>query len=174
MKIRTITSGLGSGGHSKRCDFVELVENLKGEELLLAAERNVLVETLKTGALGLPLAPEPTYLVDGRNSRPANPPPYEDEALGNNVDSTRPKTIRKREVDQEDLAFLVHWLASHEMKIDFELYRGKEKGELLNVVRAYYDHHREDLELMDALQHILHEEDWDAIRRPAEAGTSEA
>ncbi|KAG2004248.1 hypothetical protein CC2G_002823 [Coprinopsis cinerea AmutBmut pab1-1] len=41
----------------------ELVENLKGEELLLAAERNVL-ETLKTGALGLPLAPEPTYLVE--------------------------------------------------------------------------------------------------------------
>lgn len=81
-----------------------------------------------------------------------------------NHESTGPKTLLKSHPDESDTDYLINWLFYNDMKIDFGLYKGKEKPELLNIVRAYHDKFRQDLDLMETLQGILHQEDWDALQ----------
>lgn len=39
------------------------LEDLRNQELLYASKDNVLIETLPTGMLGLPITPEPVYEI---------------------------------------------------------------------------------------------------------------
>ncbi|KAJ2921368.1 hypothetical protein H1R20_g15729, partial [Candolleomyces eurysporus] len=179
-------------------------DDLKGEDLVCASRDNVLIETLKAGTLGLPLVPKPTYPVKHPSGvcEPVFLDPsiqghlltimpnllYVALAILHppillltkmkrwyfNYESTRPKTISKTSSDKGDLDFLIFWLFENDMKINFDLYKGKEKPELLKFVRAYRDNIRDHMELMEALQGVLHEEDWDAIQVTPETSTSEA
>jgi hypothetical protein len=87
-------------------------------------------------------------------------------------DSTRPKTVSKNKSDKEDLDFVLFWLSANDMKIDFNLYKGKTKADLLKLVKAYRDKSCDNMALMEALQEVLHEEDWAAIQVTPEASTS--
>lgn len=58
------------------------------------------------------------------------------------------------------------------MKINFDFYRGKEKPELLMLVRAYRHKLGDDAELLEALKGALQEDDWDAIQAPPEPSTT--
>lgn len=154
------------------------VENLKGEDLVHASSNNILIEMLKTGTLGLPAVAEPIYTIkhpSGVSFAILSPPILlltKMKRWWTTHESTRPKTITKNRSDKNDLDFLIFWLSSNKMKIDFDLYKGKEKPELLKTVRAYRDKFRDNVELMKALQEVLHEEDWDAIQVAPETSTS--
>ena len=87
-------------------------------------------------------------------------------------DSTRPKTVSKNRSDKNDLDFLLFWLSANDMKIDFDLYKGKTKQDLLKIVKAYRDKFLGNVALMGALQEVLYEEDWAAIQVTPEASTS--
>lgn len=58
---------------------------------------------------------------------------------------------------------MIYWLSDQEMLIRFELYKGKEKADLLNFVRAYRNKFQENEELMGALESVLHPEDWQLL-----------
>jgi hypothetical protein len=89
-------------------------------------------------------------------------------------ESTRPKTVSKNRSDKEDLDFLIFWLAENDQKIDFDLYKGKEKPELLNFVRTFHDKFSNEKVLMEALRDVLDEEDWEAIQLRPETSTPKA
>ncbi len=72
-------------------------------------------------------------------------------------------TIRKVKSDKNDLDFMTLWLAENEMKIEFEKYKGKPKHELLGWVRGYRDSCQENVEVMEALQSIIKQEDWEVL-----------
>jgi hypothetical protein len=80
-----------------------------------------------------------------------------------NHESTRPKTLSKNLSDKNDLDFLIFWLSDNDKKIDFKHYQGKAKPELLTFVRAYRNKFKDNAGLMEVLQSILDEEDWNAL-----------
>ena len=75
-------------------------------------------------------------------------------------DSTRPQTIAKNHSDLRDLHYLVYWLADNKMTIEFELYQGKSKEELLKYVSLYQEKMGQDQNLMEALKMAIKPEDW--------------
>ena len=79
-----------------------------------------------------------------------------------NLESTRPATVRKNISDRRDLDFLVLWLANNGMTIEFELYEGKPKEELLKFVRKYREKVGEN-ELMETLKIAMKPLDWDLL-----------
>lgn len=76
--------------------------------------------------------------------------------------STRPLTIRKVASDRNDIQFLIVWLAERGICIQFELYRGKTKPELLTMVRRFQDKYAEQTELMDHLRSVM-PDDWSSM-----------
>lgn len=177
----------------------EPVDDLQGEELVRASRGNVLIETLGAGTIGLPVVAEPIYLVEHPSGfckflallwltahlpsgipialKILSPPILlltKMKRWYHNRESTYPKFLSKNKSDKSDIDFLIGWLFENDMKINFDLYQGKEKPELLKFVRAYHDKFREDLELMEILQEILHQEDWDELQAIEETSTSES
>jgi len=80
-----------------------------------------------------------------------------------NLDSTRPKTMLKNRPDRRDLDYLVSWLVDNQMTIEFELYQGKTKDDLLKFVRRYREQVGEDKVLMQALKLAMKPLDWDLL-----------
>lgn len=68
--------------------------------------------------------------------------------------------MAKSKSDQADLVFMIIWLASEDMKIEFELYQGKSKADLLKYVRTFRKKFCDDIELMGYLKDIIKPEDW--------------
>ena len=77
-------------------------------------------------------------------------------------ESTRPKTIQKNIVDATDIQYMIFWLASNNIRIEFEKYSGKSKDELLALVRKFRAKFADNEDLMAALQVALGE-DWDLL-----------
>ena len=80
-----------------------------------------------------------------------------------NLDSTRPKTMLKNRSDRRDLDYLVSWLVENQMTIEFELYQGKTKDDLLKFVKRYREQVGEDEVLMQALKLATKPLDWDLL-----------
>jgi hypothetical protein len=81
--------------------------------------------------------------------------------------STRPKTRAKCASDAADLEYIIQWMFERELKIAFGDYQGKDKVDLLRLVRIYWDKllldERE--ELVEMLRSIMHEEDYTHISK---------
>lgn len=75
-------------------------------------------------------------------------------------DSTYPKTIAKQLSDKRDLDYMVAWLASNDMTIEFEKYKGKSKAELLQFVRYYREQVEADKQTIENLQKAMKPDDW--------------
>ncbi|GBE90122.1 hypothetical protein SCP_1801460 [Sparassis crispa] len=76
--------------------------------------------------------------------------------------STRPKTVRKTASDRDDINFLIAWLAERNISIQFELYQGKTKVELLRMVRQFHGKYEERADLMEKLKSIM-ESEWEEM-----------
>ncbi|KAG9224473.1 hypothetical protein CCMSSC00406_0007666 [Pleurotus cornucopiae] len=135
------------------------------------ARAHVLIETLATGNLGLPTAPEPT-LQFSTQDLPIELPVLHPSVLiltklkrwTNIFASSRPKSRKKAASDLVDITFLVQWLIQEELRIDFDLYQlseGKERSVLLDYVRMYWDHllEGENAEQVTLLVSILRDND---------------
>ncbi|KAF4596122.1 hypothetical protein EYR38_007496 [Pleurotus pulmonarius] len=139
------------------------------------ARTHVLIETLATGNLGLPTAPEPT-LQFSTQDLPIELPVLHPSVLiltklkrwTTIFTSTHPKSRKKAASDFSDIAFLVQWLIQQELFIDFDQYQlseGKERSVLLNYVRMYWDHllEGENVEQVTLLVSILRNDDRNEI-----------
>ncbi|KAJ7222314.1 hypothetical protein GGX14DRAFT_352512, partial [Mycena pura] len=116
--------------------FKETNPDLSGEGLVRASRDNVLIETLQTGTLGLPSVAGPLYAVLNV-LHPRVLILTKMKRWSQNCNSTHPRTMMKNASDARDLRWLVLWLATNDMTIDFEGYAGKTKEELLQFVRLY-------------------------------------
>ncbi|KAF8549498.1 hypothetical protein OG21DRAFT_1447782 [Imleria badia] len=172
LQLREKLSGLNERFTSAGIKFYfvkEPVNDLKGDALVRASKDNVLIETLEAGSIGLPIVAEPRYLIEHDSGFPIyilDPPVLLLTKMKRwfyNYESTRPKTLSKNLSDKNDLDFLIFWLSDNDKKIDFGQYKGKGKPELLTFVRAYRNKYKDNAELMEALQSILCEEDWNAL-----------
>ncbi|KAF8802084.1 hypothetical protein BYT27DRAFT_7261206 [Phlegmacium glaucopus] len=147
----------------------EQIGDLRNEELLYASKDNVLIETLPSGMLGLPITAEPVYDIlteSGQSIRILHPSVLILTKLKRwscNYDSTRPKTVLKNKSDQKDISYLLNWLADKEMTVAFEDYKGKTKDDLLVYVRNYRDKFRDDVELIEVLKSVMKPDDWKAL-----------
>ncbi|KIK02849.1 hypothetical protein K443DRAFT_121764 [Laccaria amethystina LaAM-08-1] len=75
---------------------------------------NVLIETLRTGTLGLPQAAEPLYMVCSPSG------------VAQEVVHHPPIHVLKHRSDEGDIDYMVHWLAQNRLTIQFGEYKGKE------------------------------------------------
>jgi hypothetical protein len=80
-----------------------------------------------------------------------------------NLDSTWPKTMLKNRSDRRDLDYLIVWLGENEMTIEFELYQGKTKDDLLKFVRRYREEVGKNEVLIQALKSAMKPPDWDLL-----------
>ncbi|KAH8099763.1 hypothetical protein BXZ70DRAFT_216473 [Cristinia sonorae] len=141
-------------------------DDLTGDRLVFASKDNVLIETLKAGTLGLPSVAGPIYVLQHSSGvalkilHPGVLILTKMKRWAATKDSDRPKTVTKTRSDKRDLDYLVFWLVQHEMTIEFELYLGKRKEELLAYVRTYRDCIPEGSELLEALQTAVKSDDW--------------
>ncbi|CCM00051.1 uncharacterized protein FIBRA_02077 [Fibroporia radiculosa] len=131
-------------------------------------KNNVVIETLQAGTLGLPQNPEPRFIIerDGCSIpilRPSVLILTKMKRWSHNCDSMRPKTVQKNASDKADIDFLVRWLAEYGMMIEFELYEGKSKDQLLDFVRQFRNRFAEDEELMADLKKTLNPHDWELL-----------
>ncbi|KAJ3503264.1 hypothetical protein NLJ89_g8509 [Agrocybe chaxingu] len=144
----------------------EPLGDLRDDELVRASKNNVLIETLSAGTLGLPSIAGPVYKVEYESGisieilHPGILILTKMKRWYHNLESTRPKTTAKNDSDRRDLDFLVWWLADNKMTIEFELYEGKPKNELLKFVRRYREQVGENEPLMDALKTAVKPLDW--------------
>ncbi|KAF9443049.1 hypothetical protein P691DRAFT_713773 [Macrolepiota fuliginosa MF-IS2] len=147
----------------------ESLGELSGDKLVRASKDNVLIETLSAGTLGLPSIAGPVYKVEyesGMSIEILHPGILiltKMKRWYHNLESTRPKTVRKNDSDRRDLDFIVFWLADNQMTIEFELYEGKTKDELLKFVRTYREKAGEDEPLTEALKTVVKPVDWDLL-----------
>ncbi|KAI0062296.1 hypothetical protein BV25DRAFT_1991595 [Artomyces pyxidatus] len=143
---------------------------LQEDELVRVSRHNVMIETLQTGRIGLPTTAGPTYLVPheetGESFAILHPSVLILTKLkrwAQNHDSTRPKTVLKNKSDQNDLDYIIYWLAENHLPIGFDDYQGKGKDELLGFVRTYRNKFAENQELMETLQSLVEPLDWDNL-----------
>ncbi|KAI0350010.1 hypothetical protein OH77DRAFT_1431401 [Trametes cingulata] len=141
------------------------------EELVRNSSNNVLVETLPTGAWGLPLAIVSKLTVDEVGIDILHPSililtKFNRWSL--DYTSTRPKTVRKVASDRGDIRFLIKWLAENSQQIQFDEYRGKTRPQLLTMIRKYHDKYHNDTEHMAMLRSIMrdHWDDMLALPKP--------
>ncbi|KAH9902584.1 hypothetical protein C8Q73DRAFT_634144 [Cubamyces lactineus] len=143
------------------------------EELVLRSRNNVLVETLRTGTMGLPVTITTTYNVTEVGVRLLHPSILILTKLkrwSTGYTSTRPKTVRKVASDNNDIRYMIGWLSENNEQIRFDEYQGKTKPELLVMLRRYYDKYADNIELMVQLRSIM-PDSWDemlAIPQPQE------
>ncbi|KAF8901180.1 hypothetical protein CPB84DRAFT_1747185 [Gymnopilus junonius] len=151
----------------------------RDDELVLKSKGNVLIETLMAGALGLPKDINLRFMAS-RNSGDKIPLLHPTILIltkfkrwSMNCNSTRPKTVRKNRTDRQDIDYLLLWLADKELKIEFDLYDGKPKNELLKMVSMYHFKllDEDDNELLKTLEDVIYPGDWTQIKalpRPGE------
>ncbi|KIL67782.1 hypothetical protein M378DRAFT_9060 [Amanita muscaria Koide BX008] len=128
---------------------------------------NVLIETLRTGSLGLPETPEPLFIVEiMKLSLPILHPSIliltKLKRWCQTHTSTRPLTRRKAMSDRQDIEYLILWMSNRSMTIDFEQYQGKSKDTLLALVRELRDviHSEDHTEMLGALRNVVTNDDW--------------
>ncbi|KDR77350.1 hypothetical protein GALMADRAFT_210405 [Galerina marginata CBS 339.88] len=144
----------------------ELIRDLQDDALVRASRDNVLIETLKAGTLGLPAIAGPIYPIEqefGKDLPVLHPAILiltKMKRWSHNYESDRPKTVLKNKSDQADLDFIIYWLEENKMTIEFELYQGKTKEELLNFVRRYRNRFHENAKLMEAMENVVKPDDW--------------
>ncbi|KAF9559778.1 hypothetical protein CPC08DRAFT_637319 [Agrocybe pediades] len=132
-------------------------------------KENVLIETLQAGRLGLPSVPEPKYFVEQESGQtiPILHPSVliltKMKRWAHSCESTFPKTVLKNASDQADLEFMIVWLAANDMQIEFELYQGKTKEQLLDIVRVFRNRFIGNTELMADLESIMKPADWELL-----------
>ncbi|KAJ7221701.1 hypothetical protein GGX14DRAFT_540650 [Mycena pura] len=137
---------------------------------------NVLVETLRAGVLGLPTTAEPTYNCDyngndipilhprillltkmSRWSRAWKGTKDKEES------EIRPQTLFKIESDERDLKWLINWMGEKKMTIEFADYAGRNRLDLVAIVRDFYTKFSGNEALIAELKSIMKKEDWDAL-----------
>ncbi|KAI0663740.1 hypothetical protein C8Q70DRAFT_376124 [Cubamyces menziesii] len=146
-------------------EFDESAAHEQSEDLVLRSRDNVLVETLRTGTMGLPVTITTTYSVAEVGVRLLHPSILILTKLkrwSTSYTSTRLKTMRKVASDNNDIRFMIGWLSENDEQIWFDEYQGKTKPELLVMLRTYYNKYVGDGELMVKLQSIMHDS-WDEM-----------
>ncbi|KAH9846222.1 hypothetical protein C2E23DRAFT_872468 [Lenzites betulinus] len=138
---------------------------LAGEALVRSSVNNVHIDTLPAGKLGLPVAISSTMSVDETDIKILHPTiliftKLKRWSLG--YTSTRPQTLRKVASDRSDIQYLVKWLVDQQLQLDFGGYHGKNKPELLVMLRKYRDKYSDDTEHMELLRSIM-PDDWDDL-----------
>ncbi|TBU39758.1 hypothetical protein BD309DRAFT_871641 [Dichomitus squalens] len=135
------------------------------EELVRGSKNNVLVETLRTGTLGLPTSIVSTYEVGEFGILILHPSILimtKFKRWSMSYTSTRPQTMKKVASDLNDIRFMIDWLAEHGEQIRFVDYSGKTKLELLVMLRRYHDKYADDEEHIAVLCSIM-SDDWDTM-----------
>ncbi|KAI1791230.1 hypothetical protein LXA43DRAFT_447237 [Ganoderma leucocontextum] len=112
--------------------------NISPEDLVLNSTNNVVVETLRTGQMGLPRSITSTYKAR----------------------ETAAQGLKKASSDREDIRYIIPWLSQRGLRIGFNDYVGKTKAELLPMVRMYHDHYIQDKDHITCLRSIM-PDDWD-------------
>ncbi|KIY51100.1 hypothetical protein FISHEDRAFT_13958, partial [Fistulina hepatica ATCC 64428] len=51
--------------------------------------------------------------------------------------SSRPKSQMKAASDNQDIRFIIYWMADKQITIDFDKYQGRPRAELVDLVRTY-------------------------------------
>ncbi|KAF8530432.1 hypothetical protein BU17DRAFT_35854, partial [Hysterangium stoloniferum] len=147
----------------------EIKDNLIGDELVHQSRDNVLIETLSTGSLGLPIIAGPTYKVKHDNGsiidilHPGVLLLTKMKRWYHNLESTFPRTMMKTKLDKQDLDYLINWLAKNEMTVELEAYQGKTPDELMPYVRCYWDTIRDDEALVECLRKAMKTKDWNLL-----------
>ncbi|KAJ6454593.1 hypothetical protein C8R45DRAFT_1082665 [Mycena sanguinolenta] len=117
----------------------EILQHLKSHP------HNVLIETLAAGTLGLPTDLAEVYTPEGfPYIRILHPKILILTKLGrwrNTVISTRPKTRLRAQSDEEDLVYMIEWLAERDFTIAFDLYKAntRPRASLVKDVRMFWD-----------------------------------
>ncbi|KAK7036752.1 hypothetical protein VNI00_011418 [Paramarasmius palmivorus] len=138
--------------------------------LLQHGQNNVLVETLPTGQLGLPLVAGP-LLETSLSGLPVLHPKVliltKLKRWSAIQDSTRPKTMLKARSDLEDVKFLVNFLAEKQEHVAFDEYAGKPREALLKHVGVLWEHFvlHEDTDSLETLQKVLKPDDLEALQQ---------
>ncbi|KAI0089716.1 hypothetical protein BDY19DRAFT_992689 [Irpex rosettiformis] len=148
------------------------------EELLRGCADIVLIETLAAGALGLPTVAGPTYKVPFYDIPILHPTILILTKLkrwSTTHPSTRPQTITKTRIDKNDITFMLTYLFSHSLHIEFTKYAGKSREELVRMVKGFYDKLVEGGEdgTVRTLKGVMYNEDWEMmVGLPVEAEES--
>ncbi|KZT10200.1 uncharacterized protein LAESUDRAFT_694863 [Laetiporus sulphureus 93-53] len=141
--------------------------DVKNGDPVRSSKTSVVIETLPTGSLGLPVAAEPIYTATTKDELPILHPSVliltKLKRWCMICDSTRPRTKLKYTNDERDLRFMVRWLLDHNLYIDFDNYRGKDKPELLQCVRKYRDRFVGDEQLVAGLRGVVRGDEWEAM-----------
>jgi len=134
-------------------------------QLLFTNENNVVIETLPTGALGLPTAAEPVYEAqhDGHSFRILHPSILILTKIKRWVvisTSTRPETKIKARSDQRDIEYLLEWLAAKSLFIDLDAYQGKSRPQLFVMLKTFKHRSLHVRGSEDVLKCVMREADW--------------
>lgn len=74
--------------------------------------------------------------------------------------------MAKTKTDRSDIEFMINWLSSENLQIEFDEYQGKSKPDLLAMVKQFHDKYEDNTVLMQMLRSIMHTEDWDEMMAP--------
>ncbi|RPD55652.1 hypothetical protein L227DRAFT_554503 [Lentinus tigrinus ALCF2SS1-6] len=132
------------------------------------SQRNVLIETLAAGTLGLPAAAGPVYIDPQTELKLLHPsvlPLTKLKRWSTMRSSTRPQTRAKVLTDQEDILNLIRVLVERKMKLSFGDYAGKTRGQLLPLVATFHDSFRGDVGFCASLKEAMYAEDWEEMLR---------
>ncbi|KAI0035181.1 hypothetical protein K488DRAFT_83264 [Vararia minispora EC-137] len=138
------------------------------EQLVKHSKRNVLIETLFAGTIGLPSNAGPIY-TDPESKLPVLHPSLlpltKIKRWTHARSSTRLRTLGKRNTDQQDIVFMLAWLNTQDLKIRFSDYAGADKAKLLRFMATFLDHHKlkEDEEVCQMMKSAMYDEDWEAM-----------
>jgi hypothetical protein len=81
-----------------------------------------------------------------------------------NVDSNRPKTVKKNSTDATDIRFVFNWLAKNDLKINLDHYSGKIKDDFIPLLRQFRNKFADDDEnLVAKLKGALTDDDWKSL-----------
>ncbi|KAF8917431.1 hypothetical protein CPB85DRAFT_198847 [Mucidula mucida] len=139
---------------------------------LQKSKKNVMIETLPTGRLGLPVAPHPILPIKDAGIQILHPTTLiltKINRWSNICDSTRPKTKLKAKSDSGDIDYMLSWLAERNLVIILEDYSGQPKENLLRALgvlrKALLAAGKSDV--LELLQKVLQAADWVAITEEA-------
>jgi hypothetical protein len=79
------------------------------------------------------------------------------------LSSSRPKTIKKKNTDQQDIIYMLAWLNAENLKVRFADYAGTEKKKLLRFMATFYHKFKEDEDFCLMVKGALYEEDWELM-----------
>ncbi|KAF9030972.1 hypothetical protein BDZ89DRAFT_1064298 [Hymenopellis radicata] len=139
---------------------------------LQKSKKNVMIETLPTGQLGLPVVPHPVLPIEDAGIQILHPTILlltKINRWSKICDSTRPKTRLKAKSDSSDIDYMLNWLAERELVIILEDYSGQPKENLLRalgVLRRFLLAGGKS-EVLELLRKVMQAVDWVAITEEA-------